>query len=383
MRLGYNNKKGLTMRLCFVIGLFFLFAIGARAQAPSTYANTQQNLVPNGSFEEFSSYPLGWFYKGKDYSRLMKFWSSPTHASPDIYHPKVRIPIYWTQKGFGIERPRSGKTMSGITVFGCKDGKPHCREYLQIQMMEPLVVGQRYHAEFYTTALSDSKLTNNLGMYFSPNKRDEITDEVMEANPQIHTKNIIRARNGIWHKVEGQFTATDTSKYLIIGNFFPDSLTQTDNNPKSYKYGYYYIDDVKVHKVEPIISQPIKKDDLCCIEYTVGKTITLKNIFFETDKSELLPQSYKELNQLLQVLMENPTMIIEIQGHTDNQGSYKYNIRLSRDRAQAVVDYLKLYGIEKERLYYKGFGDTRPIDTNETETGRQMNRRVAFVIMKK
>ncbi len=367
----------------WIVILLSLSLSYAFAQAPASYSNAQENIVPNGSFEDFSSFPLGWFYKGKDYSRLMKYWSSPTHASPDVYNPKVRIPIYWTQKGFGIERPRSGKSMSGITVYGCKEGKPHCREYLQIQLMEPLVVGQRYHAEFYTTALSDSKLVNNIGMFFTTEPRDETTDKLLPATPQVYSKEVIRSKGGVWQKVSGQFTAKDTSEYLIIGNFFPDSLTTAEGKTKAYKYGYYYIDDVRVKKIEPILNEPVKSNDLCCIEYTVGKSITLKNIFFETDKSELLPQSYKELDKLHLVLLDHPKMIIEIQGHTDNQGAYKYNIRLSRDRAQAVVDYLKNKGIGKERLYYKGFGDTRPVAENETSIGRQLNRRVEFLIIKK
>ncbi len=370
------------MRLYGII-VFCFWVSCVYSQAPASYANPQKNLIPNGSFEEFSSFPLGWFYKGKDYSRLMKYWSSPTHASPDIYHPKVRIPIYWTQKGFGIEQPRSGKTMCGITVYGCKEGKPHCREYLQIQMSEPLVIGQRYHAEFYTTALADSKLINNIGIFFSPTKINETTDEVLSVKPHIYEKNIIKSKGGVWQKVAGSFTAKDTSEYMIIGNFLSDSLTQTLSKTNGLKYGYYYIDDVKVFKLEPILNEPIKNDDLCCIEYEVGKSITLKNIFFETDESELLPQSNKELDKLLQVLLDHPTMNIEIQGHTDNQGAYKYNIRLSRDRAQAVVNYLKVRGISQNRLYYKGFGDTRPIATNESDTGRQMNRRVEFLILKK
>lgn len=371
------------MKLNLLAILFFLLNTCVFSQVPEFHAPKQKNIVPNSSFEEFGSFPLGWFYKGKDYTRLMKYWSSATYASPDVYHPKVRIPIYWTQKGFGIEMPRTGESMSGITVYGCKEGKPHCREYIQIRLMEPLVVGQKYHASFYTTALQDSKLVNNLGMCFATQKYDETTDDVLDLTPQIVEKEIIRSKGGNWTLVEGSFVASDTSEYLIIGNFFPDSLTFSESNPLSYKYGYYYIDDVSVRKEEPIINEPQKPDDLCCLEYEVGKSFKLKNIFFETDKSELLPQSYKELDKLVGVLNDNPNMVIEIQGHTDNQGSYKYNIKLSQNRSHAVVDYLVENGILKERLYYKGFGDTRPISTNETDDGRQMNRRVEFLILKK
>lgn len=365
------------MRWLFTISFLFL----------SYYSNAQQasdgNIVPNPSFEELGSYPLGWFYKGKDFSRLMKYWTSATYASPDVYHPKVRIPIYWTQKGFGIEKPLTGNTMVGITVYGCKEGKPHCREYIQIRLMEPLVIGQQYRASFFTTALQDSKLVNNLGMHFSTESYNETIDDVLELEPQILERNIIQSKGGDWHQVEQVFTAKDTSEYIIIGNFFPDSLTRIDDNPLSYKYAYYYIDDVSVKKEKPIIDEPIKPDDLCCLEYEVGKSFQLKNIFFETAKSELLPQSYKELNKLVEVLAQHPSMVIEIQGHTDNQGSYKYNIKLSRDRSHAVVHYLTSKGVDKDRLYYKGFGDTRPISSNETKEGRQLNRRVEFLIIQK
>lgn len=354
----------------------------AFAQQSSSYSRSK-NIVPNPSFEEFGSYPLGWFYKGKDYNRLMKYWTSATYASPDVYSPKVRIPIYWTQKGFGIERPRTGDNMSGITVYGCTDGKPHCREYIQIRLMEPLVVGQKYHVEFYTASLQEGKSTNNLGVHFSKELVNETIDDVLDLKPQIKENKIIRYHHGSWTKVEGSFVATENLEYLIIGNFFEDSLTLTMDNPKTYKYGYYYIDDVMVKKEEPIIDVPKKPDDLCCLKYEIGKSFELKNIFFETDKSELLPQSYRELDKLVQVLNENPNMEIEIHGHTDNQGTDKHNINLSQNRAEAVVNYLRAKEISYNRLAYKGYGDTKPISTNETESGRQLNRRVEFLILKK
>ncbi len=342
-----------------------------------------KNLVPNPSFEELSSYPLGWFHKGKDYSRLMKYWNSPTQASPDIYHPKVRIPIFWTQKGFGIEPPRTGKTMSGITVYGCENGKPHCREYLQIRLLEPLIIGQRYKASFWTTSLKDGKVVNNLGIYFSAEEVNEIIVDALEVKPQVLEEKIVDARNGRWQKIEAVFTATEESDYLLIGNFYPDSLTQVKEESTPLNYAYYYIDDVRLTKEQPIINVPVSKDDICCLEYEVGKTVRLRNIFFETDKSELLPQSFKELDKLTQVLREYPNMTIEVRGHTDSQGNFRYNIKLSEERAKAVVNYLARFGIEPSRLRSKGFGDTMPIFSNKESEGRQMNRRVEFIVLTK
>ena len=112
------------------------------------------------------------------------------------------------------------------------------------------------------------------------------------------------------------------------------------------------------------------------------KAIILKNVFFDTDKADLKPQSRAELNKLKLLLTENPTMRIEIRGHTDNVGAEKDNQILSEKRAKAVKDYLSQNGIGAERLLSKGFGKTMPIDSNDTEQGRQNNRRTEFVILK-
>ena len=81
-------------------------------------------------------------------------------------------------------------------------------------------------------------------------------------------------------------------------------------------------------------------------------------------------------------MVDNPEMVIEIRGHTDSQGEHDYNIYLSRKRAKAVVEYLNENGISRSRTRYKGFGHTQPVAENDTDEGRQLNRRVEFLIIK-
>ncbi|SEL15747.1 OmpA family protein [Parapedobacter koreensis] len=114
----------------------------------------------------------------------------------------------------------------------------------------------------------------------------------------------------------------------------------------------------------------------------IGSTETLNNIFFDTDKYELLPQSKSDLDNLVEFLQLNKTIRIEISGHTDNTGNETYNQTLSENRARAVHDYLVSAGIADVRLTYKGYGQSQPIAGNETEEGRQLNRRTAFKIIK-
>jgi len=117
-------------------------------------------------------------------------------------------------------------------------------------------------------------------------------------------------------------------------------------------------------------------------KFEVGKTYALRNINFDLDKYILLPQSYVELNNLLQVFHEYPKMCVKIMGHTDNQNSEAYNIILSKNRAKACVKYLTQKGINPKRLTWQGYGEGVPITTNETVEGKAANRRVEFLVLK-
>ena len=113
----------------------------------------------------------------------------------------------------------------------------------------------------------------------------------------------------------------------------------------------------------------------------LGNTVVLNNIFFDTDKYELKDESKQELNKLLIFLKENRNIKIEISGHTDNIGDSKHNMILSENRAKSVCDYLISNSIDKSRLTYKGYGDTRPINDNNTKQNRAKNRRTEFKVI--
>ncbi len=115
----------------------------------------------------------------------------------------------------------------------------------------------------------------------------------------------------------------------------------------------------------------------------IGSKIVLNNIFFDFDKSTLRSTSIDELNILLHFLSQNSTIRVEISGHTDSKGSQEYNQKLSENRAHVVVDWLIEKGISKDRMVYKGYGEMNPIETNDTEIGRQHNRRTELKIIGK
>jgi outer membrane protein OmpA-like peptidoglycan-associated protein len=114
-----------------------------------------------------------------------------------------------------------------------------------------------------------------------------------------------------------------------------------------------------------------------------GEKVVLHNIFFDTDKYELKSESTAELDRLTEFLKKNPTMKIEIGGHTDNVGTDQHNVELSQNRADAVYKYLIGKGIAKGRLSSKGYGKTMPVDTNDNAEGRANNRRTEFKVLEK
>ena len=109
--------------------------------------------------------------------------------------------------------------------------------------------------------------------------------------------------------------------------------------------------------------------------------MVLKNVFFDTKKTVLNPESITELDNVVRLLNENPNLKIQISGYTDNVGKPADNLKLSTGRAVAVVNYLLNKSIKNERLTFKGFGETNPVSANKTEEGRAMNRRTELSVV--
>jgi outer membrane protein OmpA-like peptidoglycan-associated protein len=123
--------------------------------------------------------------------------------------------------------------------------------------------------------------------------------------------------------------------------------------------------------------------DLYLNPIEVGQVVRLNNLFFDTGKSDLKPESFSELERIIEMLTKNPTLKIEIGGHTDNVGDDAYNKKLSQARADAVINYLLKNNVNTAQMKGVGYGETKPSSPNTTEQGKAMNRRVEFIIKSK
>ena len=123
--------------------------------------------------------------------------------------------------------------------------------------------------------------------------------------------------------------------------------------------------------------------DLKLVPLKVEEVVVLNNVFFDFDKATLKSESFPELNRIVEILMKRNEMVIEVAGHTDSKGADDYNLGLSKRRAESVVKYFSDKGIKNEKYSVVYFGETKPVESNETVEGRSKNRRVEFTIIKK
>jgi len=219
-----------------------------------------------------------------------------------------------------------------------------------------------------------------------------IKDNSIEASVKVNKKSFTvfkgKTIDAMTKKaVEAQIEITDNATGKIIETFTTNSATGkfiiTLASGKNYGIavkadGYLFHSenfDIPNGAADNLVNKVIELKNI-----KVGNKIALRNIFFDTGKSTLRSESNAELDRLVKLMKDVPNLKIEISGHTDNTGSAKLNNKLSQDRAQAVVNYLKAKGIAANRMTAKGYGSTQPIASNGNSAGRQQNRRTEFEI---
>lgn len=165
-----------------------------------------------------------------------------------------------------------------------------------------------------------------------------------------------------------------TGEYLMVltqGSEYGLYVTRPGYLFRSLNFNYSDVEDF-----EPVVV------DINLDKVREGSMVVLNNIFFDVDKAELKDKSTVELEKIVRFMTENPGVLIQISGHTDNTGSADHNRQLSLRRATAVYNYLVKRGIKEGRVKYFGYGADKPIADNATAEGRQLNRRIEFSIVK-
>jgi outer membrane protein OmpA-like peptidoglycan-associated protein len=337
-----------------------------------------QNLVPDGGFEDIHRLQIG----KNNPAACTKTWQCPIdNGSGDSYNKKGKGHGSAPGNIFGRQKPHSGDGYGGICV------RKKFIEYLETKLSDTLVKDQEYLVEYYISKAERSiGSVKEFGVMFSDKISMGISGIGIPVKPSIENIKKHGFRKKIkWMKFSAIYKAKGGETLLILGYF-------NHKNVKQFKgYAHYYIDDVSVVPLaNHTITEPpkIRVDTPTTLIKTspsplLNQSITLKNIFFETNQSKLLESSFTELDLLSNQLHQFDQTTIVISGHTDDTGDEIQNRDLSTARAKAVADYLIAKGIDSERIIYKGYGSSKPIANNLTIEGKQQNRRVDIVINSK
>ncbi|MDA0913439.1 MAG: OmpA family protein [Bacteroidetes bacterium] len=350
---------------------------------------TAQNLIPNGSFEEqrecpidFSAYEL----------KTLNHWRQGNGGTPDHFSEcaagsRVGVP----ENLFGFQPALDGKAYVGLVLYS-KSNESY-REYLHAQLSRALKKGEWVCVEWWVCAADHAKFTTDgLGVHFGPKRLSGFDLGALNFQAQVQNPllNILSDRWS-WMKLSDAFQAKGGEQFVTIGNFHEMRdvrvLERRDAPEESKDWAYVYLDDFKAF--------PVGDPSECsCLNNSIEENVTdppwqvyqreqikLDAILFDFDSFELTESAQNQIEELASEMRSNRFLVIEVNGHTDFIGPDDYNMTLSEQRAQSVLNALKERGIDPARLKLSWHGSQLPAADNSTSQGRQQNRRVEFELL--
>lgn len=340
-----------------------------------------QNIVPNGSFEEFSKCPneLGDFYP-------LNWYSIASNSTPDLFSncaPKNgSANPNWSFSGV---MPYMDSSFVGI-LLGKK--KTNYREYIGIRLLTKLKKDCTYIFKISIAIPILSRYrTNTLDIILSERSifgSDGYT--IIEHSPSISIDLDSVRTDGTWKTLSFEYIANGNENNLSIGNFKSKkqtSLIEIDGRNTSiykttYENAYIFIDDVQLYKYKEHDEKNITEENNT--DNKIEQAIIINGIVFETGSSVIQNDQIPDLEKITELMLNKSELTIEILGYTDNIGNESSNKLLSEERAISVKKYLIKRGISESRIITKGNGSENPIADNNTEEGRMQNRRIEILI---
>ncbi len=319
------------------------------------FAQESENLVLNGDFETLISDSLIHTYlPTKAFDLQMKGWTTPSYGSTDVLNP-----LFWYDS---IPLAKKGKNAVGMIInsYRKKSAQKITRysEYVQAKLKVPLTPNRKYLVKFDICGKSlPREVSQYFGISLTKKEKFNLSTNIMSMSPQVKMRTALTKK---WQTISEIFTPKEAYEYITVGFFDPTT---------NLKQITYAVDNVTITEVST-------SANIADYLSFMGEEVVLSNVHFNTNSSKLLTSSFSELEKAVVWLERTPEYSIEIQGHTDNQGDPKSNMKLSKERATAVYQYLVNKGIPTYQIQQKGYGETIPIANNKTDEGRATNRRV-------
>ena len=359
-----TNKENIIWKDAVIMALF----PGLRNMVGQTHqaVTEEQNLIVNSGLNPSKKEEgVGRLYF---HNTLLKGWGT-ANESPDYY------------REFGLQ-------FLGFRAAGSN------YEVIRGSLKKRLQEGKTYCFRFDVRLKSDNNYAvNHIGAVFYDKSlsavpaRDVLAPVEAKVCSPYSTPMALRDS---WMSISGSFVAKGGEAYVYVGQFSSRDSTRfwpldsIYNGATSGEVYYYFQNPV-------LIEKPAGINCPCNVEKCVPdstfeevaesrESFVLRDVQFATGSARLLPESFASLDSLAEQLLANTRWKLEINGHTDNQGDPADNLKLSVKRSKAVFDYLTKKGVPAAGMTHNGKGDSEPLDDNETEEGRAINRRVEFVI---
>jgi outer membrane protein OmpA-like peptidoglycan-associated protein len=336
-----------------------------------------QNLVVNPSFEEINYCPSNRSQFARQVT--VRGWDNPTTATTDLYARCAEGTAAGLNNNYhGSQQPSDGNNYAGIFLFAAFN----YREYVRATISEKITKDKTYRLQFdISISESATALTDSIQILFYAIQPIHLTDTNIDAGQHLKTDSEAfmitialpkkKVKTEEWYKIDYSFKPRKSgAQHFILGNFRSDGNTKLESVAQGELKSYYYLDNFSLLCLE-CHEIPIQTD----------KLYTFEGINFDLDATDIRVEDETQLTQLVNLMLENPTYKIVIEGHTDNQASEEYNLTLSRKRAEAVKLYLINYHIVDDRITVIGYGESRPIVNENTESAYARNRRVMFRLL--
>ncbi len=301
--------------------------------SPFIHVNGKTLYFASNGLPGFGGYDIYFLEKNSDGQ-----WSKPVNVGAPINNHHDQFSLFITangEKGYYVHEERTSEGHDVSKIYEAE-------------------IPQRYQIKFRSN-------------YVKGIVRDKQTNEKLGAEIELININ----SNEVVSFVRSDSVS---GEYLMV-------LTEGDEyalyvNKRGYLFQSLNFNYSEVEDFEPIIM------DIALERIQEGSVAVLKNIFFDTDKYDLKEKSKTELQKIIGFLRDNPAVRIEISGHTDNVGTVAYNRQLSDKRAQSVYNHLVDNGVDPKKMVPKGYGPDKPLASNDTEEGRQLNRRIEFKVIR-
>ena len=334
-----------------------------------------QNLVVNGSFEDYTICPVKTGVLGYSCEGI----TAPTTGSTDYFHTCGKTQVQVPNNFNGAQEAYHGDAYAGLYLYSPND----YREYIQFNLKEPLEKGKLYKVSIRLSLAENSVLAvQNASVLFTQDRLALNTNKNLSKmrlenfNIKNYTYQDLGVKKSIFNKeewglLETEYIAKGNERYIMFGNFKNNKKTnhvRLDFKTKTISLkSYYYIDDVSLE---------LKKEK----KYALNKPFVLNKLQFKHDSYELSESAKRDIKKVFVYLKRNPKVDLEIFGHTDNSGTPAYNKYLSSRRARSVALYIESLGIPENRIKWVGKGDKAPLFESDSDKARNANRRVEFVI---